>query len=353
MGNELPPLLDLNNEADIVPPPPVFVSPGERQIAPNSEKWCLTLPLVEERSFTVEEETLLRQQRRHETMGAILLGIFGTIASFVGMMVTMLFSKNNLGLSALAFIFGMPLIALCVFQGYRFLEHALLLSCDLRNGLLQRYAGVLEANAVNLLQEKVGKPLKRTMVVGENCELQVYAGSGRLKSASSQVYHGWDIKLPCSKTAATPPYAAIAAQWLDRVDTTESGDAVFMGNRELSAEELAEIRASAFRCWWQPCRTLLTCASFPAILLMGALLNHKPYSFQLGLLIFVGVLGLIPVLRGCGLALQLRGALRVGAVRILHIPASNPDEEEVQLEFLVGSKILWTRHGLPAPWRRA
>ncbi len=319
----------------------------------SKEGWCLALPLVEERPFTSEEAAQLRQQRRRAVVGSVLLGIFGTAGSFAACFGALMLSAHNLGLMALAFILGPVLIVLCAVQGYRFLEHARLAGRELRNGMLQRYAGPLEKDNLALVRVRVGKALKLTLEVGVCCELQVYAGTGRLISASGRPYHGWDIILPCCETAATPEYATTAARWLDEVGTTDTGAPVFAGKRDLSPEELEEMRVIAFHAWWRPCRPLVFIVIICTILILAALLNHKPYAFPLGMLIFIGVFALLPVLRGFILAHRLHCARRLGVIGILRVPADTPEKEDIEVEILIDSKILWTQHGHPAPWRRA
>ncbi len=312
--------------------------------------WCLGFPLVEQRSFTIEEAARLRLQRRNAYLFAVLVGLLGSVSSFSGMLAGLMVFRDNLGLCALSFIAGMPLTACCFFLGYRCLLHGNMAGRELKQGTLQCFAGTV--HVTHLMQlKKIGNALKFPVNNGDPCEVWVYSATGRLLHISGHYYRGWEIAPPRYATAALPPSAAIAAEWLEEVGTTDTGDPVFAGTRELSVEELEEIRLAANHAWWHPLQRLLGIAILPELLLIAAIVTRHPYQVHLWLLFIIYGLGAITILRGLAIAARLTRGRRLGRVGMLRIEPTSPEGAESTAEILIGANLFWSQDGRPAVWR--
>lgn len=334
---------------------------------PTKQVWCLTLPLIDERPLTNEEILLLRRQRRRAIALAIL-GFVGTPISMFGWLSAMVIAGESVVIGATSFVIGITLTIFCALSGYQQMVRVRVYQRELQRCILQRFVGNISdidnsvvAGIIERFMRKVGiEPTD-----GDVC-VEISGGSGRVLRINDQLYHGSPIYLKCSETAQPPEFASIAAQWLEKIGETDSGETVLGGRRELSMAELTELKNLQFTAWWRPLRWRLLLLLWPIIPITMAWCSHNtpPIAACIILLAIIGFSAL-PVTRGIRFAYKLVGAVKYGVVGILQYPdgtALSPDTDndaaptgeaqEVTVEILPDSDIIWTLNGTPASWRR-
>jgi len=160
-------------------------------------------------------------------------------------------------------------------------------------------------------------------------------------------------------TAAPPPSARIAAEWVE--PTLIEGDTIYLGERQLTAAELREIRRYRRRLIWEPLRIAL-----PLTLWFGTVLalclSSGRYPTRINLVFFI-LLGIVTVIQNVLLVARvgearLYGAdARAGRVRIIRFPLSGDEAARgggrlsQAIEALPVSGATWTVDGAPALWR--
>ncbi len=315
------------------------------------QTWCLGLPLVAERPLTAEETQALQRDLRNVTLGAVA-GCLGSVAGIPAWMGALLLTGHHPGWMLLAFIGGPVVIGACVLQGYRCACHAARLRAERRTGTVSCFAGTATQEIFPLLQSQLFRPFKRALAVGQACSFELYSHSGRVKSVQGHPVRTWDKQFMPAVTAPVPDQAAIAALWLEEIDRNAEDLPILAGQRELTADELAEMRWYTIAAWWFPLRRSLWLACLPGGLAIVALLRHKPIvgpMIFLGLFLVLGIGGsLLGVRRGRAFA----ASRRTGLVRIFRVPLSADPNATLLLEVLLDTDVPWTIDGQPAPWRR-
>ncbi|HEX2952022.1 MAG TPA: hypothetical protein VHV83_21010 [Armatimonadota bacterium] len=309
----------------------------------------------------------LRRQRRRAIALAIL-GFVGTPISMFAWMMGLSLAGDSVAIGLSSLIGGFVLIFACVMLGYKQTAHLRVLQRELRQGKLQRFVGNISDIDNSVVAGIIGRFMRKVGIEptdGDVC-VEISGGSGRVLRINDQLYHGSPIYLKCSETAQPPEFASIAAQWLEKIGETDSGETVLGGRRELSMAELTELKNLQFTAWWRPLRWRLLLLLWPGIPITLACCSHKtpPIAACIILLAIIGFSAL-PVTRGIRFAYKLVGAVKYGVVGILQYPddtALSPDTDndavptgeaqEVTVEILPDSDIIWTLNGTPASWRR-
>jgi hypothetical protein len=157
-----------------------------------------------------------------------------------------------------------------------------------------------------------------------------------------------------ARVADVPAFAAVAAQWLEPLDRTDR-DAPHLGQRELSGAENAELRRHLRRMTLRP---LFALAILLPWLVAVGLRAQDEFPLSWMLLAAGCMVAQVNVFRCFWLARKLGRDLRVGRLVIARTPVEQrepglpgPAPLSPPEEFLPVSGIIWTRCGLPAPWR--
>lgn len=191
--------------------------------------------------------------------------------------------------------------------------------------------------------------------------LEVLPTSGCLWRANGARLRRWAPLLPSRFTelAPTPPFAAIAAEWVEPAVGDSSG--LHVGERELTGEEIRELKRYNRRQRIQHARVAL-----PLTLWFGTVLwfciqsGRLPAGYQLVPFLGLAIVTLAwdALLVVCLLRTRLLAQdARVGRVVIARFTEDAPSESDMPaalsppVELLPVSGAEWTTGGLPAEWR--
>lgn len=251
-----------------------------------------------------------------------------------------------------------------------FLGDSRALARDARRGYVQRYAGILpppEEIDPGLQSLLAAGLLKRDRAVPQWFE--VLPHSGFLWQANGARPRCW-IPLMAAQpveVAETPAFAAIAAEWTEPV--SGAGAPVRVGQRELSPDEVRELRQQLRRVLWVRLAWAIPLNLwFGTVLLLDIHAGHLPrgsgWAYWHDAAAFL-VLGAVTILTDLLLLRSLQEAwihareARIGRVVIVRSPLVEDETPEetpaawVTLELLPLSEAVWTIDGDPAGWRTA
>ncbi|MGO8673931.1 MAG: hypothetical protein ACLQVD_21550 [Capsulimonadaceae bacterium] len=205
--------------------------------------------------------------------------------------------------------------------------------------------------------------------------IEVLAPAGRIRGVNDQRLRQW-VQAISVTVAEQPPFAAIAAQWLEPVRREDPS--VLGGRRELSAEERDEISRLARRAWTKP---LPAAAIFTTWLLMILTLITLSTNFHSGsafdtfrfvLLVILTIMADGNLANGIRISAHLVRDRDGGMVTIMQSSTdvtpyvrdaslkddrsaespSTPEQSTTTIELLPISGMIWTENARPAAWRR-
>lgn len=267
---------------------------------------------------------------------------------------------RGIGASGMALLLGLCVAIVLVGRGWWVESRAV--RRDARLGYVERYQVVLdEALAAHpWLVKLLGEGLLTRVAPGAHI-LEVLPTSGCLWRANGTRLRRWSPLLPArfAELAETPPYAAIAAEWVEPPAGDSSG--LHVGERDLTDEEVRELERYIRRQRVRHARVALPLSLYFAAVLWFCLQSGRfPISYQLFLFIGIAIATvawdvlLIACLLKTRLLLQ---DARIGRVVIARFADESAEEAgpstalTAPVEVLPVSGAEWTSGGLPAEWR--
>jgi len=237
------------------------------------------------------------------------------------------------------------------------------LARDRASGQAERFEGVigplggLDPALRRLLQSRLLHPGG-----SEPQWFEVLPTSGLVWQANGVRPAHW-IRAAIARTADLPTHAAIAAEWVEPVDTSRE-DGFHVGRRELSDGEAVELARHRRRLLARPIVTAVLLNIWVAVTVWA----HLGDAYNLGeahRTILFAVLVALTLQANWNLGrcvwlaarfardLRLRVAVIVRSPSLLSVNDQTPAPLLPPDEFLAASGVLWTRGGAPAAWRLA
>jgi len=327
----------------------------------QSTLWCAGLPLVARLPLAEADRRKLQREERLLRVSGIFCLIFTPLA-FLGYLLFIVEGRDANWSSALIF-FGMiglfGLVPLSIAIAWQNLRRAKDLRGDLREMIKLRFEGTLhDAPLDETLLILLRKRLLRNDAQPQ--WLEILPVSHRIWRANDRPARGW-IVATWAETAEQPEVARTAAGWLEPIGVIGDFD-MQQGRRELSAEEMDELRRYAKGLWRKPLlpALLLSLWCFPLLGYM-AHTRHWPESggFWFAVLIIVTIATDLRLLVNLARARRIGRDLAGGFVIILNARADEekvaedaaPGEEHLY-EGLPHSGLLWTEDGRAVGWRK-
>ena len=318
---------------------------------PGTTTWSDGLRMTGERDLSPAERADLRRTAlRFRALGCV--GGLTVPLLFIGFLVGLsLFSDPSATPGpafVLASVAGLALLAVICLGAVERLRWGLALARDVSEGRVERFETQAESHGA---------------AGSEPGCLEVLPNSGMLYQVDGVRSRGWS-RVKRTEVADPPPYARIAAEWLDPAET-DDGTAIHLGHRELSEAELGEIRRRQRHVLLKPgiLALLLSLWTFPVLWIMAreGRLPEGRHLASFILLVVLTATALVQLARSLKLAGDLAGDLRAGRAVIARspVPAEDVDDSDPDAadelpaaeEYLPVSGLLWTRGGEPAPWR--
>jgi len=330
----------------------------------QSTLWCAGLPLVAQLPLAEADRRALRREAALLLVAGMVCAPLSVILFLAGLAIFAIAVSDagNEGTPVVWVLFfgALALVGVLFVVARESFRRAKGLRGDLRAGEKLRFEGTLaEATLDETLARLLCKRLLRNDAQPQ--WLEILPASRRIWRANDRPVRSW-IVASWAETAEQPEVAHIAAQWLEPIGVIGDFD-MQQGRRELSAEEMEELRRCAKGLWRKPLlpALLLSLWSFP---LAGyAIVSHKWPAGWGG--IMLALLTVSAVLLDYDLYQRLRQArcigrdLADGFVIILNARADEekgaedaaPGEEHLY-EGLLHSGLLWTEDGRAAGWRK-
>jgi hypothetical protein len=343
-------------------------SAGVQSVDMEVTLWCAGLPYAEDRRLTDAE---CDDIRRHITRLDRYCRLF--LASIVPTLALCLFAGPALlgerfrsirvdeADSSTVFMtiltFSSVSVAIELYLAFRAAKHKWALAADLETGIVSIYRGILaERNRLEPTQMGLLTTHLLRLDPHEKQTIELLKTS-RVVWRVNGIATRRTIQPTLTEVATTPPFAAIAAQWLEPVSRHETS-ILYGGKRELSDTEKRELQRFVRRLVTRPATSSLPVA-FLSILLAVNLYRSHPIDRDPMFWIFLtgGLCNVMLYLFQIRYARRFGDDLRVGYVGIRRIGPSDPvamsdAPAEPDIEFLPVTGMLWTKSGEPAVWRR-
>ncbi len=239
----------------------------------TTTRWLFDWPQEDCLPLTPEELSTLRRQCFHEKIIGYFLAVISPLMFLIGL--TLLAAPDIIGLSSRS----MPFFLLAFFSlsvtpilfANECLRRAKMAKKDLHAGVKCLFAGILSS-------EMIQSPVIETLMncgmlqpINSEQSIEVLA-SGRIWRVNRRAF-SHRLSVTITEPADVPEIAHIAAQWLDPFQTPQ-GETVNAGRRELSKDEIDELRRLT-RLMWQR-------GVWPAVLLSAWFLPLAFYSVSAG-----------------------------------------------------------------------
>ncbi len=269
-------------------------------------------------------------------------------------------------LTALGVLALLTVSALLGYAMHRWVGWARQLARDARQGRAELFEGEVDPRQ---LFDRTLRRLRRSGLLRQSAHgdtdtsaerLEVLPGSNLVWRVNGGRPRGW-IQTQIRRVADVPPFAAVAAEWLDRL-SLEDSQQIHVGQRELSTAERGELEGLARHLMLKP-----TLVALGLLLWLGGVLGYAsihgtpapghPPGTTLALCILTGV-AMANLMRSAGMGLQFRRDLALGRVIITRSAEFNAEKAAPKAtelsppeEFLPNSRVMWSRAGRPAVWR--
>lgn len=339
------------------------------QVPEGTSIWAAGLRLVGQRELAPEERMEIR--RAAMTFAALACGSALILPLIVlSLLLTIaLGGRLDAPVSPLTAAVVLLLLALGGVLGYgmiRWVRWSRLLARDARHGHTELFEGEVDAHQIlsattrRLVRSGLLRRTPGSAPDEDPEQVEVLPRSSLVWKVNGDRPRSW-IQTQMRRVADVPAFAAVAAEWLDRV-TGDDATPIHIGHRELSTAERTELDELARRVVLKP--VLLATALLAWLgLVLGYLAMHgehapgHPPTTLLGLCVLVAV-AIANAMRNAGLSMQFRRDLSFGRVIITRSPRFDPEDPEPETpalsppeEFLPASRVMWSRAGRPAPWR--
>lgn len=330
--------------------------------------WAAGLRLVGRRELTADERLEIR--RAAMTFAALACGSALVLPLiFLSLLLTIaLGGRLDAPVSPLTAAVVLLLLALGGVLGYgmlRWVRWSRLLARDARQGHTELFEG--EVDSHQILSATTRRLVRSGLLRGSGRlpdrdpeQVEVLPRSNLVWKVNGDRPRSW-IQAQIRRVADVPAFAAVAAEWLDRVSSDDSSP-LHIGHRELSPAEQTELEELARRVVLKP--AILAAALLAWLgLVLGYLATHgehapgHPPPTLVGLCVLTAV-SIVNVMRNAGLSMQFRRDISFGRVIITRSARFDPEDPEPETpdlsppeEFLPASRVMWSRAGQPAPWR--
>jgi hypothetical protein len=316
-------------------------------------RWRAGLQQKSARDLSIDERNILRN-RQKKRMGEGILGILFGIVCFV-VSPAMDTTDTNILHSLLSLGFFIAACMLFVY-GRNKLIHSFWYKKDCAAARAEIYVGDISSNpkdktARKLIREGILYPLP-----DHQQEVEFLYPSGCVWKANGVLVNR-RIMAPLMETAAEPPYASIAAEWVEPLDTLNP-KAAYVNMRKMSSYERIELQKHLNSVIRLPLIYAgLTNAASIAILFGFAPLSILSNSMIPWMIFGLAIIWNINLLLRIYSVASIIKDLKSGVLVIARTPKDTSHElpDDIQLsppsEFLPISRILWSQNGTPAAWR--
>lgn len=317
------------------------------------------------RLLTRGERAILRRRARLlEARVGLLVMAFPPVL-FIALAVGTLMEEasgfaRGIGTGGMALLLGVCVAIVLV--GRAWWKESRAVRRDARLGYVERYEVVLNESLAShpWLVKLFGEGLLARGTAPVHF-LEVLPTSGCLWRANGTRIRRWFPLLPArfADVAETPPFAAIAAEWVEPPVGDESG--LHVGERELTGDEIRELKRYSRRERSRHARIALPLSLWFGVVLWLCLEAGR-FPTGYGLVMFVG-LGLATLTwNGLLIACLLRTRLLAQDARVGRVVIARFADEAAggtgpsatlspPVELLPVSGAEWTSGGLPAEWR--
>jgi hypothetical protein len=317
------------------------------------------------RELSAAERRIVRWRARQLRGVVLFCGLLFPIVLFAalafGVFIEETQGLNRLGILLVTLVLFAVLVAL-VIVAYVFLGESRAVGRDARHGFVERYSGVLVPDDENC--RPFAELLRSGLLKSGLSQVQwfeILPRSGFLWQANGVRPRRWTpITAPSSvDVAEAPEYAALAAEWVERL--AEEGEAIYVGKRELTREEIRELKRHVRHLVIEPLRIALPVTLwFVTVLVLCVRSGSYPTGWNLVMFIVLGVLTLVSdflLVDRLREVRPYRADIRLGRVNIIRYPLTEEDsgpgrpELSPPVEALPFSGATWTIEGQPAFWR--
>ena len=336
-------------------------------LATGMTLWCAGLPYTGNRALTpAEQAELACEIDRLRISGRWLFSSILPTAIILACFTPSIFHDASdrhitfeLILSRFTQLSGVTLCALAIaveaWLGCRFLRQQHQFEQDFEAGSVDVYQGMLtERTRLEATQQTL--LTSHLLSIDPNCVQTI-----EILSRSNYLWRVNSVRLrriihpSLTEVAETPPFASIAAQWLQEVGRHET-EVLYGGQRELSDNEKRELRRFIRRLVVRVASSSLPVAAL-SLALATEVYHSQAIESDPVFWVFVagGVMNVVLYVYQIRQARRLSDDLRIGYVGIRRVGktgASADAKAEPDIEFLPVTGLLWTRSGEPAVWRR-
>lgn len=337
------------------------------KLVSNTISWCAGLPESEIRPMTESEIIVLGS----EVTGfyrkiAVVLCLIPVILLFC-VVIYQILPDNIQVVQNFLLAIAIMVIALIIPLEIVFIRDCLVrskgLKADLRSGEIRRFEG--ELKCIDPADETQKYLLIRSFLrpdIEALQELELLSSTLRIHSVNGQHLRWWKAA-SVEQTAIRPEIANIASQWLDPVSETSDGT-LYAGKRELSVDELEELRKKQNGMW----RKNTIPAVFFSLWVLAAIIgwHYSATPLSVGIRIRMIIFGIVALTNDIVFAINAISAHKVYQDRMLEsviivrrplsaeekLPGTTYNSDFREYEFLPISRLLWTEEGQPASWRK-
>lgn len=331
--------------------------------------WVAGMRLVGERELTPDERMEIRNAAISFAALGCGAGLVLPFLFFLLLLAIALAGALDTPVSPLTALGVLGLLTASTLLGYamqRWVRWSRQLARDARSGRAELFEGEVDPRQ---LFDRTLRRLRRSGLLRQSGDqeqdgaaerLEVLPGSLLVWRVNGGRPRSW-IQTQIRRVADVPPFAAVAAEWLDRLSPDDSHQ-IHVGQRELSTAERGELEGLARHLVFKPALVALG-----LLLWLGAVLGYAslhgapapghPPGTTLALCVLTGI-ALANVMRSAGMGLQFRRDLALGRVIITRSAEFNAEETAPPAadlsppeEFLPNSRVMWSRAGRPAVWR--
>lgn len=314
----------------------------------NTGTWLRGLPFAGDRPMTDDEratvERMMRRSRRN-----VLLYILLTPASIALFVLVLSYISAE---SPLLYAIGVAIVsspAVSILGIRDELKRSRGLRRDLRLGTISVFVSAFEADD---FYEVLNDDGTYEAVTPQEQRIEILPGSERLWSVNQVRHAKWQVEHRTA-VAATPEYAASAADWVTPVDPGNP-DAPHLNYRDMSAAEKAEVARHIRRLRRRTVPVTLGVNVWLSMGVFAAIYEHRlPRIFTFYLLAIGVLVSDFLTINDWLLALRLRRDLRNRRIVIARMPLGPSGTAGLSeaVEILPSSRMNWTARGQAAAWR--
>jgi hypothetical protein len=264
---------------------------------------------------------------------------------------------SNTGLQSLLAVWAILsvyLLILCILISRDSLRLAKQLSRDLEDGTVKQFEGPAREMIVT---NDLLKQISRLGLAPDDqgrFRLEILPVSGRVWKVQGESLGKW-VQLHRSEVAPPPPFAQLAAQFLEPVHEAEDRT-LSRGQREMTSEEAAELLKHARQVWKSRLFWAVLLNFWFVSSLVSTATSNEGYGTEAYIIFSLFAAAVLwydaSFFRRVWTTFKLRQDAREGRVIILGSNDTDGIKDQEVFEVLPNSKWIWTVDGAPAPWRK-